>query len=1239
MTCSACQGLLLFSNNGIITNNSSEFVLGSVNFSKATSTTPSVPFVISVRCTSENCTVLSSLGTIWHVCLACSGYKCETMRIFRRHEATEKHFRNLRTYNIAYSAGLEHTSEEPASVVEIMQQEEEDEKIHDSMSTQDQSDNFSQFDDDQIFDDDNELFSNNPSINDGTIGLGSEDWLLSIAGPRQDGEISLEELQAIFPTASKAPQYYNFVSLHPNKGANFLTAKAFEQNPVDVSDREALFALKVAQLVSGLSGREQQLFADILFDVCNAHNAELTIFERTRPPTSLTDIQDMFVKGKNAILQNLPQPVVYQSQNHESHAYVNIVDVLANMMAQATIMERFDEQTTSSTASVFGDHDVTVSSTPAGLELYLELKEDVLASDGSFIFYIWIREWSDDFDPSHTKSNRCQVWLKTCTFCPPASSKDDRNTAFIAIGSKGDDHEEIEKLLNSQLRELGHMNGKKMYHGGLNRMIQVKAGIITTCVDRPERTKLFQIGDHNGKFSVCWSFAANVDGSGKDNCLPSCPFCRHKLISRYFVCEEQLPDSSSYTTEVDDLSTTSQIAPDEINLLLNNSNNEEEDTSNGANSGDSDESDSSSEHNDESDNIKCAKSYAGPQRAGRGGGTAAVAPAAGECPFGKCSSWNLLDGSFSFPAPSKFPLLYDTSPGAPTPPPGREVLSHIPIKERKLISVNLTVEWLHHATLFAYHNYKTCPPGHRSNRRFWRKENLVDFLRTCGIVNKLQQEIAHCAHNNLPCPVPTMWTRKTDALRRCHYAPMHMLFLGHVKSNFLMVEKWLKRYELKTDFGKQANLVLKGVQRLRLRRFFNAQPLSTSSFGPGSWVSENYLFWERASKYFFTLPSIQSCRHSTAANNEVFLYERRVAQRFVAAGVACICRLMSDNRSSDGMSDIIKIYMDTMVEMDSILLKTSGAAVIDEQEEQQEDEAADVLGAGDTTNNDDGGVGAGKRAISKRQGQKEQTCRQHRTIPTQRNAPNYVKSNSLGLLAAVEAHEYFGPAILNWEGGFTGERKIQDVKPLLGIRRSNTEWESIVMKRLYQQETIDWIVSGYTNNDEKGSLKQDRVIEGLYSVYRNRNDAINAIGRNEPLSAIIVDNDVWLTYRPTSGAMMNWNAGHPPATRSSVSLLKICFGRCAVNRGEEICGCWMEPIAAGDENDDKVGFGSFAMLENVVEQHVLMLPLMRVLGQQRGVVYSENLYYCIGDKWTERDSSGNFSSYALHSDMFQEWKV
>jgi hypothetical protein len=49
------------------------------------------------------------------------------------------------------------------------------------------------------------------------------------------------------------------------------------------------------------------------------------------------------------------------------------------------------------------------------------------------------------------------------------------------------------------------------------------------------------------------------------------------------------------------------------------------------------------------------------------------------------------------------------------------------------------------------------------------------------------------------------------------------------------------------------------------------------------------------------------------------------------------------------------------------------------------------------------------------------------------------------MLAIAESRDEMGNATLNWEGGHSGERKIQSVKPELGIKRSNVVWQSIVL--------------------------------------------------------------------------------------------------------------------------------------------------------------------------------------------------
>ena len=106
--------------------------------------------------------------------------------------------------------------------------------------------------------------------------------------------------------------------------------------------------------------------------------------------------------------------------------------------------------------------------------------------------------------------------------------------------------------------------------------------------------------------------------------------------------------------------------------------------------------------------------------------------------------------------------------------------------------------------------------------------------------------------------------------------------------------------------------------------------------------------------------------------------------------------------------------------------------------------------------------------------------------------PNFVKSNSLGLLVGANTHSYHGPATLNWEGGWHGERKIQQVKPLLHIKRSNVEWQTITLRRLYQHETIQRLLDDCMK-EEQNENQTSRQMKGALKVYGSRQMAEEAI--------------------------------------------------------------------------------------------------------------------------------------------------
>ena len=163
-------------------------------------------------------------------------------------------------------------------------------------------------------------------------------------------------------------------------------------------------------------------------------------------------------------------------------------------------------------------------------------------------------------------------------------------------------------------------------------------------------------------------------------------------------------------------------------------------------------------------------------------------------------------------------------------------------------------------------------------------------------------------------------------------------------------------------------------------------------------------------KFFLILPALnQQC---IIINNEKYIKEIRMIKRFVSATQACLCRIMSTERVVSDLQDIILLYLDAMVDIDGLLLNPRWMQ--DEEEFNNNDN--DDHPMEDLTGN----------------------ANEHITTAVRKKRkPNFGKSNSLGLLFVDNTHSYHGPTTLNWEGGWHGERKIQQVKPLLHIKRSN----------------------------------------------------------------------------------------------------------------------------------------------------------------------------------------------------------
>jgi hypothetical protein len=716
--------------------------------------------------------------------------------------------------------------------------------------------------------------------------------------PNPKNKASLEQLELVFGLGTTNANFFHKERVNPGSGGEFLLQKAFNLGEdKSVSGDEQRFIFELTKLLLNMSGEDRSRLADILGSVVDMNDGVKGIFKHIRVPRSTRDFDNILLHGKCSLVQNLPCPKIRMTPDG-THAYVSIIDVIAHVLATDTPVEALQSKTSMGHDNTFERYMdfktevyTPVSRTTAARILSMELHK---GSEGKNVLYLFMKEWSDDFDPSHTKSNRAQVWIKTFTISPPTRKTfgQSRNTCITMIGSKGDDHDAVEELLTEQLLVLSTGEGVLFYHGGLNDIIRVKAGVLTTCVDRPERTKLFGVGDHNGTYSTCWGYATVVDVSGKSNRLPSCHQCRVSRVTEYLQTQVITSNNRVSTSFVGKRIKTEHL--DDHDPYEYTSVGEENTESSDDSHTVSGQIDSESIGEDSSASMDHL-----------------LKPEGRQCPVHKCASWNILDPHMSFPKPDKFPVKADVGYKGNIPA-GRDVKEITSNGQTWLVTINITLDWLQDVALYAFHHINPANKPKGRCQKFWNKQEFTTYCRTCGFTSALALAIENSVKEDKPCPIPTRWTRER-ALEKCHYAAMHMLFLGHVKSNMDLLSKWLSSNELLAKFGKQVNPFLIQIRDMRMRRF-NALPLSTSSWGTGPWVSENYVFWQRALKYFFGFPVVLD---NPKFKKPGLRLQLDVAKRFVAASHACISAIMCPScESSERMRKLIPIYLDTMVEMD-----------------------------------------------------------------------------------------------------------------------------------------------------------------------------------------------------------------------------------------------------------------------------------------------------------------------------------
>ena len=141
--------------------------------------------------------------------------------------------------------------------------------------------------------------------------------------------------------------------------------------------------------------------------------------------------------------------------------------------------------------------------------------------------------------------------------------------------------------------------------------------------------------------------------------------------------------------------------------------------------------------------------------------------------------------------------------------------------------------------------------------------DIIERARNCQTLHVAQAEQADnpaayaavLAERNLdpslfaPWTPPVAWTRGTEL--QCHLdVPMHLLFLGVVRTCMQQMQEWLKLHGKYSSFLSFASGTLDKIQALALP-WCHVLPYSQGKLG--GWVSENYIGVARVMQWFYSM--------------------------------------------------------------------------------------------------------------------------------------------------------------------------------------------------------------------------------------------------------------------------------------------------------------------------------------------------------------------------------------------------
>ena len=348
----------------------------------------------------------------------------------------------------------------------------------------------------------------------------------------------------------------------------------------------------------------------------------------------------------------------------------------------------------------------------------------------------------------------------------------------------------------------------------------------------------------------------------------------------------------------------------------------------------------------------------------------------------------------------------------------------------------------------------------------------------------------------LPWPLPSLWTRGVQ-LNQCPDVPMHLIFLGCVKTVMLRIEAWMTNKRKAKPFAERMKHLMESIDELKLS-WIKIIPYKGGRFG--GWVSENYLAMSRILKWFYSLldeiasdkadwvePVDRPQVRWRARDNKAWLRQRGLKTGGLAKALAK--RVDHYMTKVDPVPEVVEMKAGPV---ETVLLTVASL-----------DELISLVMVEEIPNEEYYSTLERKIRIFL-----THFADMEDQLPRKKDLPQWLSSyNFMSLLNLPEVIRQYGPIRNIWEGGPQGEGVLRFVKPnmLNGMRRA---WELSTMKTLMRKKAMEYVADPTVGTEEY--LSQDREDAKMFHSYKDV-ESLDGVLRDarRVVSCILLEDGRW----------------------------------------------------------------------------------------------------------------------------------